>query len=121
MGKIILTIVVDIEEFIRQAGSWYAFSFGSEGYLEILDNTTFVNDPHSRKEIHLGFFRRREREALEKLLEEEDDDEWDDFSVTRADVEAEKEFFRRSMMTDGVALSALQDLEGSAKDAACLG
>ncbi|KAL1468218.1 hypothetical protein MTO96_041622 [Rhipicephalus appendiculatus] len=111
IAQVILTVVVNMEEFIRQAGSWYAFSVGSEGYLKILDNTTFLTDPHTRKEIrvatvfqkegpppaqkvatwiiaasafsglilfsliiaglvHLGFFRRRQREALEKLLQE---------------------------------------------------
>ncbi|KAH8039724.1 hypothetical protein HPB51_008317 [Rhipicephalus microplus] len=54
IAQIILTVVVNMEEFIRQAGSWYAFSVGSEGYLKILDNTTFLTDPNSRKEIRVA-------------------------------------------------------------------
>ncbi|KAH7961064.1 hypothetical protein HPB52_001307 [Rhipicephalus sanguineus] len=163
IAQIILTVVVNMEEFIRQAGSWYAFSVGSEGYLKILDNTTFLTDPQSRKEIrvatvfqkegpppaqkvatwiiaasafsglilfsliiaglvHLGFFRRRQREALEKLLQEENDNEWNEFTVTKADVEAEKEFFRKSMMMGAVDLKMLQEqLEGSSEDVKELG
>ncbi|XP_077515634.1 integrin alpha-9-like isoform X2 [Amblyomma americanum] len=162
IAQITLTVVFNLEEFIRQAGTWYAFSVGSEGYLKILDNTTFVTDPNSRKEIrvatvfqkegpppaqkvaawiiavsafsglilfsliiagliHLGFFRRRQREALEKLLKEENDNEWNEFAVTKADVEAEKEFFRKSMMMGAIDLSALQDLEGSTEDVKDLG
>ncbi|KAL1430993.1 hypothetical protein MTO96_014409 [Rhipicephalus appendiculatus] len=153
IAQVILTVVVNMEEFIRQAGSWYAFSVGSEGYLKILDNTTFLTDPHTRKEIrvatvfqkegpppaqkvatwiiaasafsglilfsliiaglvHLGFFRRRQREALEKLLQEENDNEWNEFTVTKADVEAEKEFFRKSMMMGAVDLKMLQGTAG---------
>uniref|UniRef100_A0A131YV14 Vitronectin receptor alpha subunit n=1 Tax=Rhipicephalus appendiculatus TaxID=34631 RepID=A0A131YV14_RHIAP len=163
IAQVILTVVVNMEEFIRQAGSWYAFSVGSEGYLKILDNTTFLTDPHTRKEIrvatvfqkegpppaqkvatwiiaasafsglilfsliiaglvHLGFFRRRQREALEKLLQEENDNEWNEFTVTKADVEAEKEFFRKSMMMGAVDLKMLQEqLEGSSEDVKDLG
>ncbi|XP_065298061.1 integrin alpha-9-like isoform X2 [Dermacentor albipictus] len=163
IAQIILSVVVNMEEFTRQAGSWYAFSVGSEGYLKILDNTTFLTDPQSRKEIrvatvfqkegpppaekvatwiiaasafsglilfsliiaglvHLGFFRRRQREALEKLLQEENDNEWNEFTVTKADVEAEKEFFRKSMMIGAADLKVLQEqIEGSTEDVKDLG
>lgn len=49
--------------------------------------------------VHLGFFRRQQREALERMLkEEQDQNEWNEFMVTEAEVEAEKEYFRKSMM-----------------------
>ncbi|KAH7967024.1 hypothetical protein HPB49_021383 [Dermacentor silvarum] len=72
--------------------------------------------------VHLGFFRRRQREALEKLLQEENENEWNEFTVTKADVEAEKEFFRKSMMIGAADLKALQEqIEGSTEDVKELG
>lgn len=157
IAQVLLSVVVDMEEFTRQAGSWHAFSVGSEGYLKILDNTTFMADIQSRKEIrvatvfqkegpppaqevaawiiavsafsglvlfsliiagliHLGFFRRQKREALEKLLKEEDANEWNEFAVTKADVEAEKEFFRKSMMVGTIDFSVLQEEMNTSAD-----
>lgn len=72
--------------------------------------------------LQLGFFRRRQREALEKLLQEENDNEWNEFTVTKADVEAEKEFFRKSMMMGAADLKVLQEqIEGSTEDVKDLG
>ncbi|XP_040066364.1 integrin alpha-5 [Ixodes scapularis] len=62
--------------------------------------------------VHLGFFRRQQREALERLLkEEQDQNEWNEFMVTEAEVEAEKEYFRKSMMA-GVEDFNLEDFKG---------
>lgn len=158
IAQISVSVIVNMEEFRRQAGSWHAFSVGSEGLLEILDNTTFLTDAQSRKEIHvttvfqkegpppaqevaawiiavsavaglflfsliiaglvhLGFFRRQQQEALEKLLKEEDGSEWDEFAVSKADVEEEKELFRKSMMVGTVNFSLLEDeMSTSAED-----
>lgn len=52
--------------------------------------------------IHLGFFRRRQREALEKLLAENQENEWHEFMVTDDEVLAEKQLFRRSLMVDNM-------------------
>lgn len=62
--------------------------------------------------IHLGFFRRQQREALEKLLKEENQNEWNEFMVTEAEVEAEKEYFRKSMMT-GMENFNIEDFQDS--------
>ncbi|XP_077555289.1 integrin alpha-PS2-like [Haemaphysalis longicornis] len=150
IAQTVVSVVVDMEEFRRQAGTWHAFSVGSEGFLKILDNTTFTTGAQSRREIrvasvfqkegpppaekvadwiiaasafaglllfslivaglvHVGFFRRQQKEALEKFLSEEDGNEWDEFAVTEADVEEEKEFFRKSMMAGTVNFSYLQE------------
>ncbi|KAH9370483.1 hypothetical protein HPB48_020557 [Haemaphysalis longicornis] len=158
IAQVLVSVVVDMEEFTRQAGSWHAFSVGSEGYLKILDNTTFMPDIQSRKEIRVatvfqkegpppaqevaawiiavsafsglvlfsliiaglihvsGIFRRQKREALEKLLKEEDANEWNEFAVTKADVEAEKEFFRKSMMVGTIDFSVLQEEMNTSAD-----
>ncbi|XP_077552943.1 integrin alpha-9-like [Haemaphysalis longicornis] len=148
--QVVVSVVVDMEEFRRQAGTWHAFSVGSEGYLEILDNTTFTTDAQSRKEIrvatvfqkegpppaeevpdwiiaasafaglllfslivaglvHVGFFRRQQKEALEKFLSEEDGNEWDEFAVRKTDGDEEREPFRKSMMADSVKFSDVQE------------
>lgn len=139
VAQVIFYVVFDMEEFIKQAGIWYAFSVGSEGAVRILDNITFVGVDDQQKEIrvatilqkqgplpakkvapwiiavsafagvlvfslllaaliHLGFFRRRQREALDRLREQNEDSDWNEFMVTEAEVQAEKEFFRKSMM-----------------------
>ncbi|XP_064455457.1 integrin alpha-8-like [Ornithodoros turicata] len=153
VAQITFNILFDMEEFRKQAGSWYAFSVGTEGSVKILDNVTFVKTGDRPKQIrvatvmqkqgplppkrvspwilaasvfagliafalllggliHLGFFRRRKLEEIEKLRLADEQEEWQDFMVTEEEVKAEKELFRKSMML-GVKDGSLEFIDGS--------
>ncbi|XP_064455458.1 integrin alpha-V-like [Ornithodoros turicata] len=48
--------------------------------------------------IHVGFFRRRHLEEMERMILKDQEQEWEPFMVTEDEVEEAKRFFRSSMM-----------------------